>query len=85
MTRTRLTRGGLLLAAITLGVAACVRDPSADISVGQTIIEVTDAINDLRQDNALLQEQIDSLSANVARQDSLVRQLANMAGMPVSR
>lgn len=64
-------------------VAGCVRDPSADVSLGQTIIEMTDAINDLRQDNVFLQQQIDSLATVVAKQDSVVRQIANMAGMRI--
>ena len=44
-----------------------------------------DGLNDLRQDNAALQQQVDSLRVVVAKQDTVIRQLANLAGMPLAR
>jgi hypothetical protein len=37
----------------------------------------------LREVDAALQGQVDSLARVVARQDSLLRQIANLAGVPV--
>jgi hypothetical protein len=45
------------------------------------IVDLTDAVNDLRQENALLQGQIDSLRMEVARQDTLVRRMAASVGI----
>lgn len=54
-----------------------------DVSTGQVMLELSDAVTALREDNAVLQAQVDSLRGEVARQDSLVRRLAAVAGMPV--
>ena len=53
--------------------------------MSEQIIQLGDGLNDLRQDNAALQEQVDSLKLIVARQDTVIRQLANLAGVPLSR
>lgn len=69
----------LVLSAACGGIGA----PQGDVSTGQLMLELSEAINGLREDNAMLQAQVDSLRGEVARQDSLVRQLAAVAGMPV--
>jgi hypothetical protein len=57
----------------------------ADIAMSEQIIQLGDGLNDLRQENAVLQQQVDSLSLVVAKQDSVLRQLANLAGVPLAR
>ena len=57
----------------------------ADVAISEQIIQLGDGLNDLRQDNAVLQQQVDSLRLIVARQDTVIRQLANLAGMPLAR
>ena len=52
------------------------------MNTGQALVELSDAVNDLRRENSVLQEQIDSLRVVVARQDTMVRNLANLAGVP---
>jgi hypothetical protein len=73
----------LMFVAAAALAAACRPDSATEVSLGQTIVEMGDAINTLQQDNALLQAQIDSLREVVARQDTLIRRVANAAGMPV--
>ena len=46
------------------------------------IQRAADEINAQRQDMAILQEQIDSLRTAVAKQDTIVRKLMNLAGIP---
>jgi hypothetical protein len=53
--------------------------------MSEQIIQLGDGLNDIRQDNAALQQQVDSLRLVVARQDTLIRQLANLAGVPIAR
>ena len=74
------------LGAIAL-VLVCSGCPAtrADIAMSEQIILLGDGLNDLRQENAVLQQQFDSLSIVVARQDTVIRQLANLAGIPLSR
>jgi hypothetical protein len=66
---------------------ACAACPAsrADVAISEQIIQLGDGINDLRQDNAALQQQVDSLRLVVARQDTVIRQLANLAGVPMAR
>ena len=69
---------------LTLGCAAC---PArrADVAMSEQIIPLGDGLNDLRQDYAALQQQVDSLRLVAARQDTVIRQLANLAGVQVAR
>lgn len=68
---------------VACAAAACARpDTGAPVHTGQALIELSDAINDVRQESAVLQEQIDSLRLVVARQDTLVMRLAAIAGVP---
>jgi len=70
--------------ALALACAACPAS-KADIAMSEQIIQLGDGLNDLRQDNAVLQQQVDSLRGVVAKQDSVIRQLANLAGVPFGR
>ena len=78
----------MLRTAFVLMVAMiCTACPTsrADIAMSEQIIQLGDGLNDLRQDNAALQQQVDSLRAVVAKQDSVIRQIANLSGFPLSR
>ena len=69
---------------LTLGCTACPAS-EADVAMSEQIIQLGDGLNDLRQENAALQQQVDSLRLVVVRQDTVSRQLANLAGVPVAR
>ena len=70
--------------ALTLACTACPAS-RADVALSEQVIQLGDGLNDLRQENAVLQQQVDSLRLVVAKQDTVVRQLANLAGVPISR
>ena len=69
--------------AIALGPAtACgVPTPTSELSSGQAVLDLGAIVVDLREENAMLQMQIDSLRGVVVYQDSIVRQLAASAGV----
>ena len=69
-------------AALILACAACPAS-RADIAISEQIIQLGDGMNSLRQENAEIQQQVDSLRLVVARQDTVIRQLANLAGIPL--
>jgi len=77
---------GVAIAATVLLLSAggCASQPTPDVSTGQALVEIGDALNAVRQDNAMLQAQIDSLRIVVARQDSAIARLQAMAG-PAAR
>jgi hypothetical protein len=53
------------------------------METAQALIEITEAFNDVRSVQAEMQDRLDSLVTVVARQDSTIRTLANLAGIPV--
>jgi hypothetical protein len=69
---------------LTLTCTACPAS-KADVAMSEQIIQLGDGLNDLRQDTSALQQQVDSLRAIVAKQDTVIRQLANLAGVPLAR
>ena len=54
---------------------------SGDTTLAETLIDMRDALVAVREETALLQAQVDSLRDQVARQDTVVRRLAAMAGI----
>jgi len=77
-------RRAVSMLVLSIVLSACPAS-RADVAISEQIIQLGDGLNDLRQDNAVLQQQVDSLSLIVARQDSVIRQLANLAGIPLAR
>ncbi|CAN5816760.1 hypothetical protein BH11GEM2_BH11GEM2_27320 [soil metagenome] len=70
----------MLLGLIT---ATSCRNPTADASMIEQMRQLGDELNASRQDAALMHDQMDSLRIAVAKQDTLLRQLAGMANVPV--
>jgi hypothetical protein len=68
----------LVLAAASL--VSC-RDPRAEANIAQAMTEVGTTITLLQQDYSFLQNEVDSLRHVVARQDTVLRQLATLAGV----
>jgi hypothetical protein len=73
---------GLAILLLVLGLAAC-GGPTSNVDAGQALLDLGDAVNQLRSDNAVLQAQIDSLRQVVARQDTIIARLANATGVPL--
>jgi hypothetical protein len=57
---------------------------SGDTTLAETLIDMTDALVAVREETALLQAQVDSLREQMARQDTVLRRLASMAGLSLS-
>lgn len=73
------------MALFSVSAAACTMPmvDSSEISQGELMLQLSDALNGMRSENADLQEQIDSLRRAVVRQDSLLIRLANATGVPL--
>jgi hypothetical protein len=67
---------------ITLG---CYRDPQAQLDEAQAQLDLTTTLEELGSRSADLQFQLDSLRGVVARQDTTIARLANLAGVPYPR
>lgn len=72
----------LAVAVALIPLASC-RNPAADANMAEQMRQVGDELNSTRQEAAVMHEQIDSLRVVVARQDTLLRQLAGMANVAV--
>lgn len=71
----------LILAAALLA-GGCSAGSSPQMNVGEALVELGDALNGVREENAFLQQQLDSLRTVVARQDTVIRRLTVAAGVP---
>jgi hypothetical protein len=75
----------MILMALAVTVAACqsgnLSSTSADISTREAVLDLGQNLVDLREENAMLQAQIDSIRGVVAYQDSILRMLAGAAGL----
>jgi hypothetical protein len=54
---------------------------TGDTTLAEAVLDMSDALVAVRDETALLQAQVDSLREQMARQDTLVRRLAAMAGL----
>ena len=81
--RARALPAILAATVLGLGAAGCVASPSAEIAQAELLLDISDAVNALRSENASLQDQVDLLEATVARQDTLLRRLAAVNGVAV--
>jgi len=67
---------------IGLVLSSC-RDPRAEANIAEAMMQVGTEMSALRQDYAVLQNQVDSLRGAVARQDTLLAHLAAAANVPL--
>ena len=72
----------LAIPLIALLVAGC-RSPAADAQLIEQMRQLGDELNGDRQEAAAMHEQLDSLRLIVARQDTIIRQLASMANLQI--
>jgi peptidoglycan hydrolase CwlO-like protein len=73
----------ILCAVSLILVAGSCANPKVQADIMAEVNRAADEINAQRQDMAIMQEQIDSLKAAMSKQDSVVRKLANLAGVPM--
>jgi len=70
---------------LLLPSAGCLPPSEQDLQVAEALVEIGDVMAEVQQTTAYMQEQLDSLRLVVAKQDAVIRQLANLAGVPIPR
>jgi hypothetical protein len=73
----------LSLAAIPCAIGGCITNPRAEALRQQQMIEVGDAMNDMRLNITEMAGTLDSLRVVIARQDTTIARLANVTGVVV--
>jgi len=66
-----------------LVLAAGCRSPTADAAIAEQLAQVSDALVAMQDQIAMNSTTVDSLVQVVARQDTLIRRLAAVSGVPV--
>lgn len=75
----------LVVAAVLLGAVACYQDPNRQLDEMQATMDLQSTLEDIANRATDLQFQVDSLRGIVARQDTAIARLANLAGVPYPR
>lgn len=78
-------RALVLLTSLAAIVAACYQDPNDQLDQMQETMDLTATLEELASRTTELQFAIDSLRSVVARQDTTIGRLANLAGVPYPR
>lgn len=73
----------LITAAIVAPLGGCLSSPKAEAIRQQQMIEMGDAVNEIRIATAELNTTLDSLRTVIARQDTTIARLANVTGVVV--
>jgi hypothetical protein len=68
---------------VVVAASGCLPATEQDFQIVQTINDMSDAMNEVRQLQYELQDRVDSLVVIVAKRDTVIRQLANLAGVVV--
>ena len=69
----------------SLLAASCALPSRQDLDTVQALSDLGQSFNDVREVQQALQDQVDSLQLVVARQDSVIRTLSNLAGVQYPR
>jgi hypothetical protein len=82
--RRRMATLAFIAAATALGACnGVLSTPSQEAASGQLMMDMVDSYNQLRDQSAGMQDQLDSLREVVYQQDTVIRKLAAAAGVPV--
>ena len=84
MRHQRAARTILMLLVLPLSASGCRQfaNPMADVELQQSLYDLQDLIAGMQDDMMQLQGSVDSLQRVVAAQDSVLRRVANLVGMP---
>jgi hypothetical protein len=73
----------VMLSILVVAVSGCGLTEQPQVNTAELLNETQEMVAGLRDELAGFQDQIDSLHVELARQDSLIRALANLQGMPM--
>lgn len=76
-----MTRRLFVCLAAMLAAGGCT-NPRIQANIAQTLNDVGNELTAQRQDMSTLQEQIDSLKQVTAHQDSVIKRILNVTGIP---
>lgn len=81
MASVRVRPAVLVLVVVAVAAGACYQDPNDQLDQAQQTMDLQATLEELANKTTELQFGFDSLRNEVARQDSTIRKLANLAGV----
>lgn len=72
-------------ALLLLVTASCVSSPDAEAKKAEQMIQLSEALNEVRTTAADLNQTLDSIKIVLAKQDTIIAKLANAAGVQVTK
>jgi len=83
MSRTSLSARLCSLGIVAVSMSGCIASPQAEAKRQEQMLQVGDAVNELRNLNDEMRITLDSLRIVVAKQDSTIARIANVTGVIV--
>jgi hypothetical protein len=83
MTHRIRARRIVLIAVVCAAIAGCVQSPANAARQAQQFNDIGDQLNELRTENATLENVVDSLRTVIAKHDTTMARLANATGVVV--
>ena len=68
---------------LLLATAGCINSPDTEAKRAEQMIQLSEALNEVRSTAADLNQTLDSIKVVLAKQDSTIAKLANAAGVQV--
>jgi hypothetical protein len=73
----------VLIAVVCTAITGCLQSPANAAREAQQFNDIGDQLNELRTENATLENIVDSLRTVIAKHDTTMARLANAAGIAV--
>jgi hypothetical protein len=73
----------VLFALVSASIAGCVQSPATAARQAQQFNDIGDQLNELRTENATLENVVDSLRTVIAKHDTTITRLAGATGVVV--
>jgi hypothetical protein len=73
------------VAAVVLFVGGCVTSPAQAAREAQQMNDLSDALNEVRSENAQLAATLDSVTTVLAKHDTTLSRIANVTGIVVAK
>jgi rRNA maturation endonuclease Nob1 len=75
----------LTYSVLLLTTVSCINSPDIEAKRAEQMIQLSDALNEVRSTTADLNQTLDSIKVVLAKQDSTIAKLANAAGVQVTK
>jgi rRNA maturation endonuclease Nob1 len=73
------------VAVLCLTAVSCINSPDSEAKRAEQMIQLSDALNEVRSTAADLNQTLDSVRVVLAKQDSTIARLANATGVQVTK